>query len=134
MLKIRRPLGRLIFNMGIAIPGKTVFLIETALRMPGITVIMQTRSLQTYYDIPGSNYLTDKITSLYIKILQSHILPHDHGVRVSISHQITDNIWVRSQRCGCFVTWFCYQLIAKPGNKPSHFHDVTRMVNETEIF
>ena len=30
MLKIRRPLGRLIFNMGIAIPGKTIFLIETA--------------------------------------------------------------------------------------------------------
>ena len=30
MLKIRRPLGRLIFDMGIAIPGKTVFLIETA--------------------------------------------------------------------------------------------------------
>ena len=30
MLKIRRPLGRLIFNMGIAIPGKTVFLIEMA--------------------------------------------------------------------------------------------------------
>ena len=34
MLKIRRPLGRLIFNMGIAIPGKTVFLIETAPRLP----------------------------------------------------------------------------------------------------
>ena len=33
MLKIRRPLGRLIFNMGIAIPGKTVFLIETAVMM-----------------------------------------------------------------------------------------------------
>ena len=30
MLKIRRPVGRLIFNMGIVIPGKTVFLIETA--------------------------------------------------------------------------------------------------------
>ena len=30
MLKMRRPLGRLIFNMEIAIPGKTVFLIETA--------------------------------------------------------------------------------------------------------
>ena len=26
-------------------------------------------------------------------------------------------IWVRSQNCGCLVTWFCYQLIAKPGNK-----------------
>ena len=33
VLKIRRPLGRLIFNMGIAIPGKTVFLIETAPRV-----------------------------------------------------------------------------------------------------
>ena len=26
-------------------------------------------------------------------------------------------IWVRSQRCDSLVTWFCYQLIAKPGNK-----------------
>ena len=26
-------------------------------------------------------------------------------------------IWVRSQNCGCLVTRFCYQLIAKPGNK-----------------
>ena len=25
-------------------------------------------------------------------------------------------IWVRSRNCGCLVTWFCYQLIAKPGN------------------
>ena len=38
MLKIRRPLGRLIFNMGIAIPGKTVFLIEMApCLFPGTT-------------------------------------------------------------------------------------------------
>ena len=26
-------------------------------------------------------------------------------------------IWVRSRRCGCLVTWFCYRLIAKPGNR-----------------
>ena len=26
-------------------------------------------------------------------------------------------IWVKSWNCGCLVTWFCYQLIAKPGNK-----------------
>ena len=26
-------------------------------------------------------------------------------------------IWVRSWNCGCLVTWFCYQLIAKPGIK-----------------
>ena len=25
--------------------------------------------------------------------------------------------WVGSWMCGCLVTWFCYQLIAKPGNK-----------------
>ena len=37
MLEIRRPLGRLIFNMGIAIPGKTVFLIETAPRLCSVT-------------------------------------------------------------------------------------------------
>ena len=41
MLKIRRPLGRLIFNMGIAIPGKTVFLIETAPSPPVLEVILQ---------------------------------------------------------------------------------------------
>ena len=28
-----------------------------------------------------------------------------------------NSLWVTSRRCGCFVTWFCYQLIAKPGNK-----------------
>ena len=26
-------------------------------------------------------------------------------------------IWARSRNCGCLVTWFCYQLIEKPGNK-----------------
>ena len=26
-------------------------------------------------------------------------------------------IWVRSRNCGCLVTWFCYELITKPGNK-----------------
>ena len=36
---------------------------------------------------------------------------------------IQDPIWipfgirVRSRNCGCLVNWFCYQLIAKPGNK-----------------
>ena len=30
-------------------------------------------------------------------------------------------IWVRSRNCGCLVTWFCYQLIAKPGNKTAAF-------------
>ena len=42
MLKIRRPLGRLIFNMGIAIPGKTVFLIETAPCIPELAGLPNT--------------------------------------------------------------------------------------------
>ena len=25
--------------------------------------------------------------------------------------------WVRTRRGDCLVTWFCYQMIAKPGNK-----------------
>ena len=29
----------------------------------------------------------------------------------------TECVWVRSPNCDCLVTWFCYQLIAKPGNK-----------------
>ena len=32
-----------------------------------------------------------------------------------LSHE--NPIWVRSWNCGCLVTWFCYLLIAKPGNK-----------------
>ena len=56
MLKIRRPLGRLIFNMGIAIPGKTVFLIETApsfwYNSPDI-MFMMTSSNGNIYRVTG---------------------------------------------------------------------------------
>ena len=51
MLKIRRPLGRLIFNMGIAIPGKTVFLIETA---PSIYIETEPWPLIQYKDAISS--------------------------------------------------------------------------------
>ena len=39
----------------------------------------------------------------------------DPGGRPAINS--LNDIWVRSRNCGCLVTWFCYQLIAKPGNK-----------------
>ena len=59
MLKIRRPLGRLIFNMGIAIPGKTVFLIE-----------MAPRTLQT----PFSNaIILNENNSILIQIPQKFV-------------------------------------------------------------
>ena len=36
---------------------------------------------------------------------------------ISVSWPNHENIWARSRNSGCLVTWFCYQLIAKPGNK-----------------
>ena len=42
--------------------------------------------------------------------------------------------WVRSRMCSCLVTWFCYHLIAKPGNKtaapswPDPYHHWNREV------
>ena len=56
MLKIRRPLGRLIFNMGIAIPGKTVFLIETAPWIPYISTPIGTHSICVILMALRSNY------------------------------------------------------------------------------
>ena len=36
--------------------------------------------------------------------------------------------WCKS-RCACLVTWFCYHLITKPGNKtaPPYLHDLTHI-------
>ena len=62
MLKIRRPLGRLIFNMGIATPGKTVFLIETAPSCMRLgwdfvnTVTKSQISITAFYDIMNDKY------------------------------------------------------------------------------
>ena len=36
---------------------------------------------------------------------------------LSLHHHVKKYRWeVRSRRWGCLVTWFCYHLIAKPGN------------------
>ena len=82
MLKIRRPLGRLIFNMGIAIPGKTVFLIETAPRY--ITLKRRTLYLvRSHYNtmvilwfcgcsLACSCYLTTKATRCILDPISMH--------------------------------------------------------------
>ena len=36
-------------------------------------------------------------------------------------------IWVRSRNCGCLVTWFCYQLIAKQVTRQPQFRDLTHI-------
>ena len=45
-----------------------------------------------------------------------------HALQLTLDHQLNMNmfdwnIWVRSRNCGCLVTRFCYQLIAKLGNE-----------------
>ena len=62
MLKIRRPLGRLIFNMGIAIPGKTVFLIETAPRFN-----LRSHVMLNIMVLPHSNAESERVFSVVRK-------------------------------------------------------------------
>ena len=79
MLKIRRPLGRLIFNMGIAIPGKTVFLIETAPRF--LQILLWQRVLlwcQCYnldnHDVKFQIHIKLRVENLKQIVPQSHHL------------------------------------------------------------
>ena len=86
MLKIRRPLGRLIFNMGIAIPGKTVFLIETAPRQPPLYTITKYHPRSPFIRIYNETRLYvnngERDTACDIKMLATAI---DYG---SLSHGI----------------------------------------------
>ena len=69
--------------------------------------------------------LGTKLSQLFILFFNNHYKTtftdiHDpsistkDAIKLSIREKCT---WVRSRNCGCLVTWFCYQLIAKPGNK-----------------
>ena len=51
-----------------------------------------------------------------------HILKWDEWQNRKRYKHITNwfkwhGMWVRSRNCSCLITWFCYHLIAKPGNK-----------------
>ena len=51
-------------------------------------------------------------------LMYSSNLCHNRSTDICTAKIATaKHIWVRSRNCGCLVTWFCYQLIAKPGNK-----------------
>ena len=107
MLKIRRPLGRLIFNMGIAIPGKTVFLIETAPRPPNDCTSMRPQCKQSYsnrlfgehykslnpfhWDVlqmPFSDVLSWMKMTVFWLEFQQHLF---WEVQLTISHQKEEN-------------------------------------------
>ena len=52
-----------------------------------------------------------------VHIMVNLIDPFLHRQIFTVPPPWAATIWVRSRNCGCLVTWFCYQLIAKPGNK-----------------
>ena len=62
-----------------------------------------------------SPYLYKKIC-MFIHALKSLLISLNTRTFSPVGY-IYIYIWVRSRNCGCLVTWFCYQLIAKPGNK-----------------
>ena len=69
-------------------------------------------SLCLYEKLLGPTKFTVQLLHLSIELLVPCTAVANHLT-------MTVGIWVRSRNFGCLVTctWFCYQLIAKPGNK-----------------
>ena len=99
MLKIRRPLGRLIFNMEILIPGKMVFLIETHLRWLSINLVC---SENFGPSIAGVNSLWPKSESTLVQIMSCCLTPTSHYLNQCLliickvlwhSHGVNFTLW-----------------------------------------
>ena len=132
MLKIRRPLGRLIFNMGIAIPGKTVFLIETTIMM---TTMMMTTTMMMmimrwwlwggaggrfYFSYPlfliisyGDHIHEDghvsskSILNFYLYISWGHLLPQTDMIdNTEVTSKVASDFPVKQ----CIVQWIMISL------------------------
>ena len=97
MLKIRRPLGRLIFNMGIAIPGKTVFLIETAPWSTACIFLIHDRNvafvLHLIVAIESEPYLLSQVYILGLEQNGSHCV---YGILKYISTE--ENVHILTKR------------------------------------
>ena len=127
MLKIRRPLGRLIFNMGIAIPGKTVFLIETApwwLSIINSLIVVRQMPLREDLANPtnGEKYhlmsaeIQTRSSPIHFRI-PKHFLStivktaKDLGLnKITYSHHVADNIFkcifLKEKLCIWFKFWW----------------------------
>ena len=107
MLKIRRPLGRLIFNMGIAIPGKTVFLIETAPRCflsnrhPLALSRGKTRMLKTIivFELECNNRQHSTAHIFVAQYQNPSLFPHTSLVRVALQRHHNERDGVSNHRC-----------------------------------
>ena len=69
-----------------------------------------------------SQYVTRMILSLQMINTKGLLTTHLVWPTLEIALHITpqDAILVRSQNCGCLVTWFCYQLIASQVTRQPH--------------
>ena len=95
MLKIRRPLGRLIFNMGIAIPGKTVFLIETApwFRSVWISRICHHSQLVTVLSIHATPSILSLSVSVYGPLHITFFISMSNGTHLVLSCALFCLVW-----------------------------------------
>ena len=110
MLKIRRPLGRLIFNMGIAIPGKTVFLIETAPRGGFLRIHLWTLLFYWLHNTPHEHmvlplyFVEAGVIALRHLSFRSGSLPddttplHGHSLPLQWRHNGRSGVWNHQHR------------------------------------
>ena len=122
MLKIRRPLGRLIFNMGIAIPGKTVFLIETApcclAAIAGTTILVPYRlviSLRLIWRL-GTRKWNLRVPNLQMSCSDlTEKTGHQQSSPSTLVSLIIKHIWLFMQRVKSAVCSFicCNRYIVK---------------------
>ena len=86
------------------------------------------------YPFPNFTWCTTEVWAWISNIILHFIMavimyPCWDFIHVSKSLKLWDVIihpgsmfnWIRSRRCGCLVTWFCYQLIAKPEEESRTF-------------
>ena len=110
MLKIRRPLGRLIFNMGIAIPGKTVFLIETAPRL--LMYILRLSAIQHHSWEPSAAWVKNSnFGKMCVVIMFKCRLRIICGSRVERKSCIWTSyeIWLLDPMSPCMKVWWFVQ-------------------------
>ena len=112
MLKIRRPLGRLIFNMGIAIPGKTVFLIETAPWWHNYNNTKHNNAMSIFCGIYCICYLPHITFEWTLQCIGSaDCLPSTHRMHQNFVYGLINSVSSKIQTLDTFYTMWCYNWV-----------------------
>ena len=72
-----------------------------------------------YYFVRAWNFWQSVVPSENVHTVRQYGCFTLHRISEGFGHwkiSYCNIIWVRSRNCDCLVTWFCYQLVAKPGN------------------